>query len=56
MLVEEGEQVAEGQPLVLLEAMKMENEIRAAREGTVRSVRAVVGQRVVQNGIMLVIE
>ncbi len=56
VLVEEGEQVEDGQPLVILEAMKMENEIRAARDGIIKSVHAVAGQRVVQNGIMLVIE
>lgn len=56
VLVKEGETVEEGQPLVILEAMKMENEIRAARGGVVKSVKTGPGQRIEQNGLLLVIE
>ncbi len=35
-----------GQPLVVLEAMKMENEIRAPREGTVQHLNVQPGQTV----------
>jgi len=56
MLVEEGDEVEEGQPLVILEAMKMENEIRAVRSGTVKTLNASPGQRIEQNGVMLVLE
>ena len=38
LLVEEGDEVEEGQPLVILEAMKMENEIKAVRAGTVKAI------------------
>ena len=44
--VEVGEQVAAGGGLVVLEAMKMENEIRASGPGTVKAVLVDVGQAV----------
>lgn len=44
--VEVGQQVAAGGALVVLEAMKMENEIRAAGAGTVKAVLVEVGQAV----------
>lgn len=56
VLVEEGEKVDDGQPLVILEAMKMENEIRAVRAGTVRQLQTAPGQRIEQNGILLTLE
>jgi biotin carboxyl carrier protein len=46
VLVVPGDPVAQGQPLVVLEAMKMENEVRAPREATVRSVEVTPGQAV----------
>ena len=56
VLVEEGDEIEDGQPLVILEAMKMENEIRAIRGGIVKSVQAVAGQRIEQNGVLLILE
>ena len=44
--VEAGQQVAAGGGLVVLEAMKMENEIRASGAGTVKAVLVEVGQAV----------
>jgi len=41
-----GDEVTEGQPLVVLEAMKMQNEIQADRAGTVRIVHVAAGQAV----------
>ncbi len=38
VLVEPGQEVAKGAPLLLLEAMKMEHEIRAPRDGRVKKV------------------
>ena len=54
ILVEVGDAIVEGQALVILEAMKMENEIRARRGGTVSKIQVQAGQRVEQNGILLV--
>ncbi len=56
VLVEVGQSVADEEPLVLLEAMKMENEIRAPRSGVVKKIEIVTGQRVEQNSILLVLE
>ncbi len=46
VLVSAGEQVAEGDVVVILEAMKMETEVRAPRAGTVTAVNAAEGSAV----------
>ena len=46
VLVKAGDAVKAGQTLVVLEAMKMENELRAPRAGTVTEVRAAEGTAV----------
>jgi biotin carboxyl carrier protein len=46
ILVRTGEAVYQGQPLVVVEAMKMENELRASRAGTVTDVFVGEGQSV----------
>ncbi|WP_028294638.1 sodium-extruding oxaloacetate decarboxylase subunit alpha [Oceanobacter kriegii] len=46
VLVSAGEQVAEGDVVVILEAMKMETEVRAPRAGTVTAVSAAEGSAV----------
>jgi len=51
--VEPGDAVAAGDPLLILEAMKMENEIRAALDGTVKTVH-VTGDQTVNKGDPLV--
>ncbi len=56
VLVDKGETVEDGQPLVILEAMKMENEIRSLRAGVVKSVAVLDGQRVEQNELLLLLE
>jgi len=44
--VEEGDTVEAGAPLVVLEAMKMQNEIQAEHAGTVRKVHVAAGEAV----------
>ena len=56
VLVAKGESIDEGQPVVILEAMKMENELRSMRAGIVKSVEAVPGQRVDQNAALIILE
>ena len=51
--VAEGQRVDAGAGLVVVEAMKMENELRAPRAGVVQSVHVTVGQ-VVEKGTPLV--
>jgi biotin carboxyl carrier protein len=46
VLVARGDEVRPRQGLVVIEAMKMENELRAARAGRVRDVLVVQGQSV----------
>ncbi|HEX6176931.1 MAG TPA: biotin/lipoyl-containing protein [Thermoanaerobaculia bacterium] len=46
IMVQEGETVRKGTPLLILEAMKMENEIQAPCEGTVSRVLVSAGQTV----------
>jgi glutaconyl-CoA/methylmalonyl-CoA decarboxylase subunit gamma len=46
VLVATGDTVAAGQPVLVLEAMKMENELAAERGGTVGAVHKVAGQSV----------
>jgi biotin carboxyl carrier protein len=41
--------------MILLEAMKMENEIRSIRAGTVHSIKVSAGQRVEQNETLLLL-
>ena len=46
VLVEPGQSVAKGEPILVLEAMKMENEIKAPREGSVARVAVSPGDLV----------
>ena len=54
--VEVGQTVKPGDGLVVLEAMKMENEFKATAAGTVREVRVAVGQAVNPGDLLVVIE
>ena len=46
LLVAPGDEVREGQPLLVLEAMKMENDILAPKAGPVREILVAAGQAV----------
>jgi biotin carboxyl carrier protein len=56
VLVELNEEVVSGQPLLILEAMKMENEIRAPRPGRVKLLNTGLGRRVALNELLVEIE
>ncbi len=56
VLVKPGELVEAGRGLVVVEAMKMENELRAAGAGVVSAVRVAAGDRVESNAELVVIE
>lgn len=51
--VQPGDTVTVGQPLCVLEAMKMNNTIRAARAGRIAAIRATVGQAVQHRQVLL---
>jgi biotin carboxyl carrier protein len=53
--VTQGQQVQEGQVLVVLESMKMENELRAPRAGVVSQIRVEGGQSVEQHETLVAI-
>lgn len=56
VLVKAGDEVTARQGLVVVEAMKMENELRAARNGRVRDVAVSEGQSVEAGTVLLVVE
>lgn len=51
-----GQEVVAGQGLVVLEAMKMENEIRAPRAGKVKAIPVTVGKPVEKGEILIILE
>lgn len=56
VLVALGDEVEQGQGCVVIEAMKMQNELKAPRAGKVSKLTAVVGETVPANAILLIIE
>ena len=56
LLVAVGDEVAEGQGVLLIEAMKMENELRAPKAGRVVSIAVAEGQTVEGRTELVVIE
>ncbi|MBP7570696.1 MAG: hypothetical protein KBA95_11605 [Acidobacteria bacterium] len=56
VLVSPGDEVGPRQGLVVVEAMKMENELRAPRQGRVASVHVQEGALVEAGRLLLVIE
>jgi biotin carboxyl carrier protein len=56
VLVSPGDRVAAGQPVVVVEAMKMENEMRSPKEGVVREVSVKPGAAVDAGTVLMVIE
>jgi acetyl-CoA/propionyl-CoA carboxylase biotin carboxyl carrier protein len=56
VLVEVGDKVEAGQSVVVLEAMKMENQIEADKSGTVKAVNVKPGDTVGAGDVVVVIE
>jgi propionyl-CoA carboxylase alpha chain len=54
--VGEGDKVEAGQPLAVVEAMKMENILRAEKSGTVKSVNAKAGESLAVDAVILEME
>lgn len=54
--VQPGDRVEAGQPVVVMEAMKMENELRALAAGTVRAVHAQPGKAVEKGTVLVELE
>ncbi|WP_343526449.1 acetyl/propionyl/methylcrotonyl-CoA carboxylase subunit alpha [Sphingomonas sp.] len=54
--VAEGDKVEAGQPLAVVEAMKMENILRAAKTGTVKTITARTGDSLAVDAVILELE
>ncbi len=54
--VSEGDQVSDGQVVMVMEAMKMEHSLRAPHDGTVTSVRCRPGDQVDAGAVLVVVE
>lgn len=56
LYVEEGQKLEEGDPLLILEAMKMENVIKSSGTGVVKSVHIAKGENVEKGQLMIELE
>ncbi len=56
ILVEEGSEVKEGEPIIILEAMKMQNEISSHVTGTVQSVAVKKNDSVMKDDVLIDIQ
>jgi biotin carboxyl carrier protein len=56
VMVEEGQSVEEGEPVCVLEAMKMENELHARQSGIVQAVHVQAGDDVEKDQVLIEIE
>lgn len=53
VLVSEGQAVKRGETLLIMESMKMENEIKAEKDGVITSIAVAPGQNVMQDDTLL---
>lgn len=56
LLISDGDSVEEGQPVLILEAMKMENELKSPSNGVVSKLHIQQGDNVEKNQILIDIE
>lgn len=56
VLVKEGDKVEEGTPLLIMEAMKMENEMKATGEATIKKVLVSAGDNVETGAVLIEFE
>jgi len=54
--VEEGQEVKKGQVLLILESMKMQNELKSPRDGTVNRIKVKAGESVEQKQALLSVQ
>lgn len=55
VLVDEGQTISKGETLVILESMKMENELKATRDGVVLEVKVAAGATVEKDAVLVVV-
>ena len=56
LFVKEGDTIAVGDKLLIMEAMKMENDILSDKAGLIKSVKIAVGDTVLQNDVLIEIQ
>ncbi len=56
MDIKVGDTIKEGDTLLILEAMKMENNIAAEKAGIISAIHVTVGQQVLQNDLLIELE
>jgi biotin carboxyl carrier protein len=54
--VKEGEEVVPGKGLVIIEAMKMQNEVKATQKGRVKEIKVKEGENVQAGEVIMIIE
>jgi biotin carboxyl carrier protein len=55
ILVEVGQEVKSGDAVAVLEAMKMENQLQADKDGTVKAINVKAGDKVGSGDVLIVI-
>lgn len=53
IFVESGQQVTKDEPLLILEAMKMENVIKSPRDGEIKSIGVIKGNAIEKNALLV---
>ncbi len=56
LMVAEGDEVASGDSMMILEAMKMRNEIKASHQGVIKTIYVKVGDQVSKSFLLLEFE
>ena len=56
VLVEAGQEVEAGQGLIVVEAMKMQNEMKSPKAGKILEIRTLAGSAVAAGDALLVLE
>lgn len=56
VIVKEGDTISQGDTVVILESMKMQNELKSPIDGTVQSINCEAGQTVDKNALLTVIK
>jgi len=51
-----GDSISQGDVLLIIEAMKMENEIRAPKSGTIKELKVTKGEKVSSGDVLVIIE